>query len=131
MSKARGVYVARARRALWLLAGGVALVLGIVGAFVPVLPTVPFLLLAALCFSHGCERCERWLLEHPRFGPPLVAWREQRAVSRRAKLWATLSMAAGSAIAWWLVPGWPRWLPAMVCVAVGGWLWSLPEPPRR
>jgi uncharacterized membrane protein YbaN (DUF454 family) len=118
----------RARRALWLVAGAAALALGLVGVFVPVLPTVPFVLLAAMCFSHGCARCERWLLEHPRLGPPLRAWREQHAVSRRAKWLATLSMAVGSALAWWLLDGWPRWLPALACVAVAGWLWWLPEP---
>ena len=120
----------RARRALWIAAGALALALGVVGLFLPVMPTVPFVLLAALCFSHGCARCERWLLEHPQFGPPLRDWREQHAVSRRAKQVATLSMAGGSAIAWWLLEGWPRWLPALVCVAVAGWLWWLPEPER-
>ena len=59
----------RWQRVLWAAAGVLALVTGLVGIFVPLLPTTPFVLLAAFCFSRGSERCERWLLEHPRFGP--------------------------------------------------------------
>ena len=116
------------RRVLWFLAGAIALVTGIVGVVVPVLPTVPFMLLAAFFFSRSCTRCERWLLEHPRFGPPLRTWREQGALSRRAKRWALASMAAGCAIAWWLLDGWVRALPMLVCSAVALWLWQRPEP---
>ncbi len=53
-------------RALWLTAGVVALLVGGVGVFVPLLPTTPFVLLSAFCFSRGCVRCENWLLAHPR-----------------------------------------------------------------
>ena len=55
----------RWRRGLWLGAGVVSLLLGLVGLALPVVPTVPFVLLAAWCFSRGCRRCERWLLEWP------------------------------------------------------------------
>jgi hypothetical protein len=74
-----------------------SLLLGVIGIFVPLLPTPPFVLLAAWCFSRGSERCERWLLEHPRFGPLVRGWREQRAMPLRAKQWATAMMALGSA----------------------------------
>ena len=56
------------RPLLWL-AGAMALALGVIGIFLPVLPTTPFVLLAAYCFSRGSERWERWLLEHPQLGP--------------------------------------------------------------
>src|SRR5687767_5166736 len=86
---------ARAVRALWVLAGALALLAGLIGIVVPLLPTVPFLLLAALCFSRGCRRCERWLLDHPRFGPPLRDWREHGALTLRTKQVASVMMAAG------------------------------------
>lgn len=89
------------------------------------------MLLAAWSFSRGCKRCERWLLDHPRFGPPLHDWRVRRTVSRRVKWLAPVSMIAGSALNAWLLDGWFIGLPAMVCAAVATWLWSLPEPARR
>lgn len=113
-------------RGLWIAAGGLALAAGIVGIFVPLLPTTPFVLLAAFCFSRGSARCERWLLNHPRFGPMVRDWRDQRAVPLRAKQLAVVMMALGSASAAWVLPSPWRWLPAIACAAVALWLWRLP-----
>lgn len=117
----------RPLRWVWLAAGGVSLLLGVVGAFVPLLPTVPFVLLAAFCFSRGSERCEQWLLEHPTLGPPVRQWREQRAVPLRAKRIAWSMMALSSVLAaWWLPAPW-HWVPGLCCAAVALWLWRLPN----
>jgi len=122
----------RWQRALWLLAGGCSLLSGIVGIFLPLLPTTPLVLLAAFCFSRGSLRCETWLLQHPRFGPMIQEWRAHRAIPLRAKQLATLMMSAGSAWAWWAMPPSFGWLPALVCAAVAAWMWSLPTAsPRR
>jgi uncharacterized protein len=59
--------------------------LGAAGVVLPLVPTTPFLLLAAWAAPKGSPALDRWLHEHPRFGPVLLAWREQRAVPRRAK----------------------------------------------
>jgi uncharacterized protein len=115
------------QRVLWVLAGALALVTGIVGIFVPLLPTTPLVLLAAFCFSRGSTRCERWLLEHPRFGPMVRDWRERRAVPLRAKQLATVMMAFGSALAAWRLPGAWAWVPAACCLGVAIWLWRLPD----
>ena len=117
---------ARWQRVLWASAGALALLTGLVGIFVPLLPTTPFVLLAAFCFSRGSERCERWLLEHPRFGPMVCDWRERRAVPLRAKQLATVMMALGSVWAAFTLPARVAWLPALVCTAVAVWLWRLP-----
>ncbi|MBE7419474.1 MAG: YbaN family protein [Ideonella sp.] len=114
------------QRALWLAAGGVSLVTGLIGIMLPVLPTTPFVLLAAFCFSRGCDRCERWLLDHPRFGPLVRDWRARRAVPLRAKQFATVMMVLGSAWAAFTLPASVAWLPAAVCTATAVWLWRLP-----
>ena len=60
-------------RTLWTLAGFFCFGLGFIGAFLPLLPTVPFMLLAAYCFARGSERFHEWLITHPTFGPPVLA----------------------------------------------------------
>jgi uncharacterized membrane protein YbaN (DUF454 family) len=116
----------RWQRLLWALAGALALVSGIVGIFVPLLPTTPFVLLAAFCFSRGSARCEAWLLQHPRLGPIVRDWRANRAVPLRAKQLATVMMAVGSVWAAFALPPHWAWLPALLCSAVAVWLWRLP-----
>lgn len=111
----------------WLAAGLIALALGVVGAFLPLLPTVPFLLLAAFCFARSHPAWEQRLLDHPRFGPPLKDWRARGAISRRAKLAALTAMAASVALSAALA-GWPWVLvPAVICLASGAWIWTRPE----
>lgn len=87
-----------AKRHLLTLAGFVLLALGLVGVVLPLLPTTPFLLAAAACFSRSFPRLEAWLLYHPRLGPPLRDWRRSGAISSRAKALAVTAMAASYAI---------------------------------
>ena len=121
----------RWQRRLWLLGGGCSLLAGIVGIFLPLLPTTPFVLLAAFCFSRGSQRWEAWLLQHPRFGPMVRDWRVNRAVPLRAKQLATLMMIIGSAWGAWAMPPRIAWLPALMCTVVAVWLWRLPTAARR
>ncbi len=88
-------------RALWLILGCAMLALGVIGAFLPVMPTTIFLILAVGCFSRSSPRLERWLLDSPTYGPSLRAWREQGAVTRKGKLYASLGMAVGYGLFWW------------------------------
>ncbi|MEM7749383.1 MAG: YbaN family protein [Pseudomonadota bacterium] len=84
----------RLTRYLWQCAGGLSLALGVLGIFLPLLPTTPFLLLAAYCFQRSSPRLHRWLMEHPTFGPMIKDWQEHGAISRSAKLQAMLALAA-------------------------------------
>jgi len=88
-------------RALWLCLGCLMLALGVIGAFLPVMPTTIFLILAVGCFSRSSPRLEKWLLDSPTYGPSLRAWREQGAVSRKGKTYASLGMAAGYVLFYW------------------------------
>jgi uncharacterized membrane protein YbaN (DUF454 family) len=119
-------------RLVWLGGGSSSLLLGVIGIFVPELPTTPFVLLAAFCFARGSPRWERWLLAHPRFGPYVRDWREQRAVPLRAKQLATVMMVLSSLAAWWsLAPSGWRWVPGGFCSVVALWLWRLPTARQR
>ena len=115
------------QRALWLAAGALALLTGLVGIVLPLLPTTPLVLLAAFCFARGDERWEHWLLRHRHFGPMLRAWRARRVIPWRAKLLAWVMMALGSAWAAWTLPLPWAVLPALVCTAVGVWMARLPS----
>ena len=79
-------------RVLWGAAGVTSLGLGIVGTVLPLLPTVPFVILAAYCFSRSSDRLHDWLLEHAVFGRMIEDWRTRGAIRRRAKVMATLSI---------------------------------------
>ena len=114
-------------RPLWLAAGWGSLVLGAIGIVLPLLPTVPFVILAAFCFSKGSRKLEKWMLEHPRLGPIVRDWREHHAVPRAAKILATVMMAGSCTMAWFLVPLRFAWIPTAACTAVAIWLWRLPD----
>ncbi|RQW43255.1 YbaN family protein [Novosphingobium sp. LASN5T] len=114
-------------RHLWTGAGLAFVAIGAVGAFLPLLPTVPFLLLAAFCFAKGNPAWEQRLLDHPKYGPALRQWRERRAISRRAKKAALLAMAISVGITA-VTAGWP-WvlIPAAVMAISGTWIWTRAE----
>lgn len=81
-------------RTTYLLIGHASIAVGFIGIFVPLLPTTPFVLLAAVCYSRGSERFHTWLLEHPRFGPMISSWREHGAIGLRSKIAAVVMVAA-------------------------------------
>ena len=80
-------------RVLLVAAGTVCVALGILGLFVPVLPTTPFLLLAAACYARASNRFYNWLLNNRTFGPTIREWRRYRSIPYRTKLTAIGLMA--------------------------------------
>ena len=80
-------------RPLWAAGGVASLALGVIGIFLPVLPTTPFVLLAAFCFSKGSPRLRAWIAGHPRFGPMIADWEATGAIPARVKAWACTVMA--------------------------------------
>ncbi|ELR67304.1 heme utilization protein [Photobacterium marinum] len=92
------------KRALLLSIGWLSVVLGVLGVFLPLLPTTPFLLLASACFMRGSPRLSRWLHQHPHFGPVLRNWHENRAISKTVKRRANITIVASFSLSILLVP---------------------------
>ncbi|MDC7676073.1 YbaN family protein [Asticcacaulis machinosus] len=88
-------------RLIWCVAGLVMVGLGIVGAFLPLMPSTIFLIVAVWCFGKSSPRLEAWLLNHPRFGPTLRNWNDRKAISRPAKVMALGGMAVGYGLFYW------------------------------
>lgn len=112
--------------ALALLSLGLA----IVGVFLPVMPTVPFVLLAAWAAARSSPRLNAWLEQHPHMGPMIVEWRNGGVVRRRVKWTATALMSLSAASMLVVFRG--QWLPyvAIGCMAIVlVWLWLRPEQP--
>jgi len=87
-------------RLLWLSFGLVALVLAVLGIALPLLPTTPFLLVAAFAFARSSERLHTWLVTHPRFGPSIDNWRREGAINRNAKVVSVAAMVAALGLSW-------------------------------
>lgn len=92
-------------RALFAIAGGAALLLGIVGIFLPGLPTTPFVLLAAACFAKASPRLHQWLLNHRVLGPMLRNWETHRSLTLRTKCLAVGSMTIMIGLSIWSFSG--------------------------
>jgi hypothetical protein len=119
------------KKSLLVMAGIVSLALGILGAFLPLLPTVPLVLLSAFCFARSSERLHQWLLNHRVFGRIIQDFEAGRGVERRIKVRAIvliwISMTASSLMLQrpmvYLVLG-------LIGLAVSWNIWRLPEPVR-
>jgi len=75
-----------AKKWLYLFAGHLAILLGIIGVMLPLLPTTPFILLAAFCYARGSKRCYDWLINHRYFGPLICDWEQYGVIRTRAKV---------------------------------------------
>lgn len=113
---------------LWRTLAVSCVVLGSIGVFLPGLPTVPFLLVAAWAGGKGWPALEAWLLNHPRHGAAIRRWRDHRAVPRRAKWLASLSMGVSAPlIALSAAPALLKAGMLLLMAGVAWWLWRRPE----
>jgi uncharacterized membrane protein YbaN (DUF454 family) len=114
-------------RTIWYLFGTIFLVLAIIGIALPVLPTVPFLLVAAWAFAKSSPKLREKIVNHPIYGPSIRAWQERGVVSPIAKIWALGAMGAGVILSYLM--GLQLWIVAtqfVVCLAVGLFVASRP-----
>lgn len=124
--------IPRLVRWAWCALAYLSLGVGIIGIFVPGLPTTVFVLIAAWAATRGSQRLHDWLLGHPRFGPSIRSWREHGAVSQRGKKMATATMLVCAAITLWCVPQlWVKVLSISCMGVVCAWLWCRPLPPEE
>ncbi len=115
-------------RTVWLTLGLLSLVLAGVGVLLPLLPTVPFLLLAAFGFARSSERLHHWLLSHPALGHPIADWRKRGAISRRAKHAVAVSVLVAFGISLAIGVGlWILFVQAVSLTLVTLFVWTRPH----
>jgi len=116
-------------RCLLMAFSALCVLLGMIGAVVPGMPTTVFILMAAWAAMRSSPRMHAWLYAHASFGPMLRNWDDGGRVSRRVKWMATLSMAASSAlIVFFSTRPWLAGLALASMACVLAWLWLRPEP---
>ena len=121
--------ISKFKQVTYLLSGFVLTVMGIVGAFLPIMPTTVFLIGAVFCLS---KRFESWLINHPRFGKTLTNWQAHGAISKSAKVMASLGMAVGYGL-FYLGAQPSLLLATVVALFIGGsayYVLSRPLPPK-
>lgn len=112
---------------VYFVLGFTSLAIGALGLFLPLLPTVPFALLAAFFFSRASQRLEEWLLSHWLFGSSIRAWRESGSISAVAKRSAYAAFAASALIGFLLLPMPWGFFPLAVAGAGCAWIYTRPE----
>jgi hypothetical protein len=122
------VTASRPVRALLLVVGTLALGLGVVGIVVPVLPTTPFLLIAAACYARSSDRLYAWLLGQPSLGRIVSEWRRSRSLPAGVKPRALVVAAVTFAVSILLVDSLAMRIALVAVGLVLGWfLWRIPE----
>lgn len=113
---------------LWVGLGLLCVALAMIGVVLPLLPTVPFLLLATFFFARSSSRLHGWLIGHRMFGPMILDWQSSGAIRPAAKKAATLSVAAVFGIS--VVLSVPPYILIIQAVALGGvmlFIWTRPN----
>lgn len=117
------------KRIVFIAIAWISFILGVIGAFVPLMPTTCFMLLAVWAASKGSPRFANWIREHPRFGPAVVAWEGERAIPRHAK-WLAVSMLGASilVLAFTVAVLWLKLALIAGLALLGVWIFTRPEP---
>jgi hypothetical protein len=115
-------------RVIWFISGWICIGIAVLGIVLPLLPTVPFLLLAAFCFAKSSDDAHQWLINHKTLGPPILDWQKNGSIRRPAKIMASIGIFAAFVIslalniAWWALT-----LQAVVLICVSLFIWTRPE----
>ncbi len=119
-------------RILYLIGGWLCVILGAIGVFLPILPTTPFLILAAFCFSRSSRRVHQWLLSQRLFGPLIRDWEEHGVIPFRAKCLSTTMMLLliSYPMLFMSIPVLGKSLMGLSIVCVLIYIWTRPSTPR-
>lgn len=115
-------------RLIWNIIGAVSFLLGAIGLVLPVMPTVPFVIIAAYCFARGNPKVYEWMLDNKYCGPIIRDWQERGAISRKTKWITTISLGAAVVLAYALKIN-PVWIAveAIIFIFVLAFVWTRPE----
>ena len=116
-------------RYIYLAFGWLFLIIGIIGIVVPLLPTTPFLILTAFCFSKGSERMHMWLLNHKVFGPPINEWNQKGVIRRKYKILATTMLTLSALFIYprESIPNWGKIGFSISFISVMIFIWTRPS----
>lgn len=118
-------------RFLWLLGGLLFFAVGAIGVVLPLLPTTPFLLLAAYCFTRSSPRMHRWLHEHRTFGPLINNWNQYGSIDRRSKRIALIVIILTPLATMIIgVPWWALASQLIILAAAVSFILTRPNPPK-
>ena len=120
-------------RLVVIASGWMSLVLGIIGIFLPLLPTTPFVLLSAYCFSKSSPRLHHWLLNQPHLGPMIQNWEQHGSISQNAKVTATVLMIALFSFSLYFLNFSLIIKGTLICICTGVlcFIWTRPVPLRH
>lgn len=113
-------------RPLFFILGWISVVLGAIGAILPIMPTTPFLILAAFLFSKSSPRFHKWLLDIPKFGPIIREWEETKTIRKEVKVTAIVVLSISMMVTITFVPVKPIVKGVMVFfwISVSIYLWT-------
>jgi len=118
---------------IFMICGWMSMALGVIGIALPLMPAVPFFILAAYFFSKCSPALHDWLLNHPVLGPQIISWRTHGAIHPKIKILACVMMS-GSAVSLWMlgqrVPGWLRGCVVILLILICGFILSRPSYPK-
>ncbi|MGB0454845.1 MAG: YbaN family protein [Bacteriovoracaceae bacterium] len=120
------------KRLIFLICGWISIALGIAGIPLPILPTTPFILLAAFCFSKSSPKLHSWLLKHPRLGPIVGDWQRHGVIRTRAKVISTIMILIlfSYTLIYVQVPLWIKSIVALSGIGVLIFINSRPSQPK-
>lgn len=115
----------------WWIVGFLGLGLAVVGTVLPIMPTVPFLIVAAYGFNRSSPRFHGWIMTHRVFGPQIREWHDHRAIDPRVKVFVVVSMIAGLCVSWFILPRHWWFIQMAVLAAVAVFVVTRNNPPHQ